>query len=128
MISPPSIRYGLSYFSQHARDGEELVLILSSLSSSLKKTQNDPETNLRTAFDVAANALDIPPLLDVEDILNVPKPDEKPIMAYVAQYYHYFAASKKTDVAGRRIGNLVDLTRANDKLKRDYTAKASDVS
>jgi len=80
--------------------------------------------NLRLAFEVAEKEFGIPQLLDVEDIVDVPKPDERSVMTYIAQFYHYFAANRKNEVAGRRIGTLIDINRANEELKQDYNNKA----
>lgn len=84
----------------------------------------DKAGNLQLAFNVAEKDLGIPQLLDVEDVLDVPKPDERSVMAYVAQYYHVFSANRKQEIAGRRIGKLVDMTLTNDELKADYSTRA----
>ncbi|XP_016532662.1 alpha-actinin-3b [Poecilia formosa] len=42
-----------------------------------KLRKDDPIGNLNTAFEVAEKFLDIPKMLDAEDIVNTPKPDEK---------------------------------------------------
>ncbi len=41
------------------------------------KQQADRAGNLQLAFDVAARDLDIPKMLDVGDMLDVPRPDER---------------------------------------------------
>jgi actinin alpha len=51
--------------------------------------------NLQLAFDVAEKHLGIAKILDVNDIVNIPKPDERSIMTYVASMYHVFASSRK---------------------------------
>lgn len=57
----------------------------------LKKTNN--RQRLETAFDVAESKLGIAKLLDAEDV-DVPKPDEKSIMTYVAQFLHKYPEPK----------------------------------
>jgi len=42
--------------------------------------------NLQLAFDVAEKDLDIPQLLDINDMVDV-KPDDKSVMTYVAYYW-----------------------------------------
>lgn len=59
----------------------------------LRKETN--RTRLETAFDVAENELGITRLLDPEDV-DVPKPDERSIMTYVAQFLHKYPEPKST--------------------------------
>ena len=80
--------------------------------------------NLQLAFDVAEK-LGIPKLLDVEDIVDVARPDERSIMTYVSEYFHYFASQNQQEIAGRRIAKVVNLTKLNDQLRASYTASAS---
>ncbi|XP_026115972.1 alpha-actinin-2-like isoform X1 [Carassius auratus] len=60
-----------------------------------KLNKDDPLGNLNLAFDIAEKHLDIPKMLDAEDILNTPKPDERAIMTYVSCFYHAFAGAEQ---------------------------------
>uniref|UniRef100_A0A8C9WFJ7 Actinin, alpha 1 n=1 Tax=Scleropages formosus TaxID=113540 RepID=A0A8C9WFJ7_SCLFO len=60
-----------------------------------KLRKDDPMTNLNTAFDVAERYLDIPRMLDAEDIVGTARPDEKAIMTYVSSFYHAFSGAQK---------------------------------
>ena len=53
------------------------------------------KTRLETAFQVAEMELGIARLLDPEDV-DVPQPDEKSIMTYVAQFLHKYPEPKST--------------------------------
>nr|1WKU_A Chain A, Alpha-actinin 3 [Homo sapiens]1WKU_B Chain B, Alpha-actinin 3 [Homo sapiens] len=64
-----------------------------------KLRKDDPIGNLNTAFEVAEKYLDIPKMLDAEDIVNTPKPDEKAIMTYVSCFYHAFAGAEQAETA-----------------------------
>lgn len=86
----------------------------------------DPRGNLKLAMDVAEKELGIPPLIDIDDIVDVPKPDERSVMTYIAQFYHYFAQNRKQEVAGRRIGKLVDMNKTMEELKADYNVKSGE--
>jgi len=81
---------------------------------------NDKLGNLNLAFDVAKEHLDVARLLDAEDIVNTPKPDERSIMTYVAQLYQVFSSLDKVEIAGRRIGKLLEFARVIFDLQHDY--------
>jgi actinin alpha len=87
----------------------------------------DKANSLETAFRVAEKDLDIPRLLDVADMLDVPKPDERSVITYVSMYYHVFASSEKAEAAGRRVASVIDFNAANDKIKADYLLRTSNL-
>ncbi|KAG2467410.1 ACTN2 protein, partial [Polypterus senegalus] len=60
-----------------------------------KLNKDDPLGNLNLALEIAEKHLDIPKMLDAEDIVNTARPDEKAIMTYVSCYYHAFAGAQK---------------------------------
>ncbi|KAJ6663676.1 hypothetical protein lerEdw1_009755, partial [Lerista edwardsae] len=70
-----------------------------------KLRKDDPVTNLNNAFEVAEKYLDIPKMLDAEDIVGTLRPDEKAIMTYVSCFYHAFSGAQKVSLgrAGLRV-------------------------
>lgn len=59
----------------------------------MRKSSTTNKQRLNTAFDVAENKLGIARLLDADDV-DVPKPEEKSIMTYVAQFLHKYPEPK----------------------------------
>ncbi|CAG8835820.1 10610_t:CDS:2, partial [Cetraspora pellucida] len=53
--------------------------------------KSDRHGNTALAFEVAEKHLGIVKLLDVEDVCDIQKPDERSVMTYVAQYFHAFS-------------------------------------
>uniref|UniRef100_A0A8C4QCZ8 Actinin, alpha 2b n=1 Tax=Eptatretus burgeri TaxID=7764 RepID=A0A8C4QCZ8_EPTBU len=93
--------------------------------SELRK--DDPLTNLNTAFEVAEKNLDIPKMLDADDIVNTPRPDEKTIMTYISCFYHAFSGAQKAETAANRICKVLEANQENEKLMEEYERIASDL-
>ncbi|EGC35011.1 hypothetical protein DICPUDRAFT_47922 [Dictyostelium purpureum] len=89
--------------------------------------KDDKAGNLQLAFDIAEKELDIPKMLDVSDMLDVPKPDERSVMTYVAQYYHHFSASRKAETAGKQVGKVLDTFMLLEQTKSDYVKRATEL-
>ncbi|KAL7980773.1 hypothetical protein Chor_001927 [Crotalus horridus] len=96
-----------------------------------KLRKDDPVTNLNNAFEVAEKYLDIPKMLDAEDIVNTARPDEKAIMTYVSSFYHAFSGAQKDKQRGVDILASVDLERCsfqNQQLRaRGRENEATDI-
>jgi hypothetical protein len=69
--------------------------------------KSDHKGNMQLAFDIAAEEIGIPDLLDVEDVADVPKPDERSLMTYIAYWFHAFSQMEKVENAGRRVEKFV---------------------
>ena len=80
---------------------------------------SDPQTNAGLAFDAAEQNFGIPQLLEPADI-DVPKPDEKVVMTYVAELYKYFSKFAKADAMVRGIKEAVACTQRHDKMIEEY--------
>ncbi|MCP9264708.1 Alpha-actinin, sarcomeric [Dirofilaria immitis] len=63
-----------------------------------KLHKGDPLHNLNLAFDIAEKYLDIPRMLDPEDLVYNQKPDEKSVMTYVSCFYHAFRGGHQEEV------------------------------
>ncbi|XP_050784378.1 alpha-actinin-4 isoform X1 [Gopherus flavomarginatus] len=92
-----------------------------------KLRKDDPVTNLNNAFEVAEKYLDIPKMLDAEDIVNTARPDEKAIMTYVSSFYHAFSGAQKAETAANRICKVLAVNQENEHLMEDYEKLASDL-
>ncbi|KAF8986722.1 hypothetical protein BGZ52_007978 [Haplosporangium bisporale] len=82
--------------------------------------KSDRHTNTQLAFDIASDHLNIPKLLDVEDVCDITKPDERSIMTYVAQYFHAFSELGKVDAAGRRVAKFAEVMESVWSMQNDY--------
>lgn len=86
-------------FGESWRDGNAFLGIIDAMKSNVVSVpamrQATNKVRLETAFNVAENELGIARLLDPEDV-DVPQPDEKCIMTYVAQFLHKYPEPKGT--------------------------------
>ncbi|XP_046337527.1 alpha-actinin, sarcomeric-like isoform X2 [Haliotis rufescens] len=92
-----------------------------------KLSRDNPLQNLNTAFDVAEQHLDIPRMLDPEDMVNSVKPDERSVMAYVSCYYHAFSGAQQAETAANRICKVLKVNQENERLMEEYERLASDL-
>ena len=91
-------------------------------------SKENPRENLDLAFDVAEKNLGIPKLLDTEDMLSLPRPDERSVMTYCAALYKVFSAYDKVEMAGQRIGKFVSFMKSVKDMIHDYEARAKALS
>uniref|UniRef100_A0A0K0FD93 Alpha actinin (inferred by orthology to a D. melanogaster protein) n=1 Tax=Strongyloides venezuelensis TaxID=75913 RepID=A0A0K0FD93_STRVS len=99
-----------------------------------KLSKNDPIHNLNLAFDIAEKHLDIPKMLDPEDMVYYPKPDEKSVMTYVSCLYHAFKNHQQqaelvpnSETAANRICRVLKVNQENEQMMEDYETMASDL-
>lgn len=92
-----------------------------------KLSKDNPLYNLNLAFDVAEKYLDIPKMLDAEDMVNSVKPDERSVMTYVSAYYHAFAGAQQAETAANRICKVLKINQENERLMEEYERMASDL-
>jgi Ca2+-binding EF-hand superfamily protein len=115
-----SFKDGLAFCALIHRHRPELIDY-----DSLKK--GDDMYNLNLAFEVAEKHLDIPKMLDAEDLHNTPKPDERAVMTYVSSYYHAFSSSARAEQAAKRIGKVLNINQENERMMQEYETMASDL-
>ncbi|XP_057214251.1 alpha-actinin-2-like isoform X4 [Triplophysa rosa] len=92
-----------------------------------KLKKDDALGNLNLALELAEKHLDIPKMLDPEDIINTPKPDERAIMTYVSCFYHAFAGAEQAETAANRICKVLGVNQENEKLMEEYERLASEL-
>jgi len=92
-----------------------------------KLSKDNPLENLNTAFDVAEKYLDIPRMLDPEDLINNARSDERAIMTYVSCYYHAFQGAQQAETAANRICKVLKVNQENERLMEEYERLASDL-
>ncbi|EJC97825.1 actin cross-linking [Fomitiporia mediterranea MF3/22] len=85
---------------------------------SLDKT--DRHANTRLAFRIAEEHLGIPQLLDVEDLCEAARPDEKSVMTYVASYFHAFSSMDQAETVSRRVEKFAELMQSVWFSRNDY--------
>jgi actinin alpha len=79
-------------------------------------SKGDADKNLELAFDIAERELQIPRLLDVEDMKN---PDDKSVMTYVSEYYHRLSEYEKGLAYHNKVKQFINLVKNLTEL-RDY--------
>eukprot|EP00457_Paulinella_chromatophora_P001834 gb/GEZN01001836.1/.p1 GENE.gb/GEZN01001836.1/~~gb/GEZN01001836.1/.p1 ORF type:complete len:524 (+),score=106.44 gb/GEZN01001836.1/:257-1828(+) len=78
--------------------------------------------NLELAFRIAEEELNIPRLLDVEDLKELP--DERSVMTYVSEFFHCFAGMDDKENAARRCAQFLAKLRAMQDMQNDYERRA----
>ena len=84
-------------FGPSWRDGYAFMGLINAIDSNLIDIENyrnaSNKSRLYTSFNVAESELGIPKLLDPDDV-DLPKPDERSVMTYVAQFLHKYPEPK----------------------------------
>ena len=82
--------------------------------------KNNHKGNMQLAFDIASKEIGIPDLLDVEDVCDVAKPDERSLMTYIAYWFHAFSQMEKVENAGRRVEKFVSNMQGAWEMENSY--------
>jgi len=89
-----------------------------------KLDKSDRHGNTRLAFQVAADHLDVPQLLEVEDLCDSVRPDERSVMTYIASYFHAFSTMDQAETVSRRVEKFAELMQSVWTSKNDYERRA----
>uniref|UniRef100_A0A5F9DPI3 F-actin cross-linking protein n=1 Tax=Oryctolagus cuniculus TaxID=9986 RepID=A0A5F9DPI3_RABIT len=92
-----------------------------------KLNKDDPIGNINLAMEIAEKHLDIPKMLDAEDLVCTARPDERAIMTYVSCYYHAFTGAWKAETAANRICKVLAVNQENERLMEEYERLASEL-
>ncbi|XP_015417816.1 PREDICTED: alpha-actinin-2 [Myotis davidii] len=92
-----------------------------------KLNKDDPVGNINLAMEIAEKHLDIPKMLDAEDVVDTARPDERALMTYVSCYYHAFAGAQKAETAANRICKVLAVNQENERLMEEYERLASEL-
>ncbi|KAF7298852.1 putative actin cross-linking [Mycena indigotica] len=82
--------------------------------------KSDRHGNTRLAFTVAAQHLGIPQLLEVEDLCDASRPDEKSVMTYIASFFHAFSSMDQAETVSRRVEKFAELMQSVWVSRNDY--------
>ncbi|KAI4517766.1 hypothetical protein K523DRAFT_418455 [Schizophyllum commune Tattone D] len=85
-----------------------------------KLDKADRHGNTQRAFDVAAEHLNIPQLLEVEDLCDSVKPDERSVMTYIASFFHAFSSMDQAETVSRRVEKFAELMQSVWVSRNDY--------
>ncbi|KAI6092450.1 calponin homology domain-containing protein [Hypoxylon rubiginosum] len=89
--------------------------------------KSDHRGNMQMAFDIAHKEIGIPDLLDVEDVCDVAKPDERSLMTYIAYWFHAFSQMEKVENAGRRVEKFVNNMQGAWEMQSAYERRMAEL-
>ncbi|XP_077322839.1 calmin isoform X2 [Lithobates pipiens] len=108
-------KYGVAVqdFAGSWRSGLAFLAIIKAIDSSLvdikKALERSARENLEDAFTIAQQSLNIPRLLEPEDVM-VDSPDEQSIMTYVTQFLEHFPELDPDDFTDHKEDAPVEMT------------------
>ncbi|CAK5284052.1 unnamed protein product [Mycena citricolor] len=101
-----------------------------------KLDKSDRHGNTRLAFKIAAEHLNIPQLLEVEDLCDAARPDERSVMTYIASFFHAFSSmgsplsplvsrqpyfpTEQVETVSRRVEKFAELMQSVWITRHDY--------
>lgn len=82
---------------------------------------------MQRVFDIVKEEIGIPDLLDVEDVCDVAKPDERSLMTYIAYWFHAFSQMEKVENAGRRVEKFVTSMQGAWEMQNSFEKRTRDL-
>ncbi|XP_034555587.1 calmin-like isoform X2 [Notolabrus celidotus] len=116
-----TLKFGVEVrdFGKSWRSGLAFLAVIKSINPALvdlrESLAREPRENVQLAFNIAHHSLDIPPLLEPDDVM-CSSPDEKSIITYVSLFLEHFAGVEEgqkedTEVEGiPSFGSLESVT------------------
>ncbi|EMD40209.1 hypothetical protein CERSUDRAFT_151252 [Gelatoporia subvermispora B] len=92
-----------------------------------KLDKTDRHGNTRLAFQVAADHLGIPQLLEVADLCDTTRPDERSVMTYIASFFHAFSSMDQAETVSRRVEKFAELMYSVWLSKNDYERRVREL-
>ncbi|OCH85952.1 actinin-like protein [Obba rivulosa] len=92
-----------------------------------KLDKTDRHGNTRLAFQVAADHLGIPQLLEVADLCDSARPDERSVMTYIASFFHAFSSMDQAETVSRRVEKFAELMYSVWLSKNDYERRVREL-
>ncbi|KAJ5775388.1 uncharacterized protein N7511_000399 [Penicillium nucicola] len=89
--------------------------------------KSDHRGNMKLAFEIASNEIGIPDLLDVDDVCDVPRPDERSLMTYIAYWFHAFSQLERVENAGRRVEKFVNNMHGAWDMQNSYERRVKEL-
>ncbi|BAE62417.1 calponin homology domain-containing protein [Aspergillus flavus] len=89
--------------------------------------KKDHRGNMKLAFEIAANEIGIPDLLDVDDVCDVPRPDERSLMTYIAYWFHAFSQLERVENAGRRVEKFINNMHGAWEMQNSYERRMKEL-
>ncbi|KAG0129068.1 calponin homology domain-containing protein [Tuber indicum] len=89
--------------------------------------KSDHKGNTALAFKIATEEIGIPALLDVEDVCDVAKPDERSLVTYIAYWFHAFSQLERIETAGRRVEKFVEVMQGAWEMQHGYEKRMAEL-
>ncbi|CAA7270705.1 unnamed protein product [Cyclocybe aegerita] len=91
------------------------IVIGQTCSITISSTRHSP-----TRRRLAAEHLNIPQLLEVEDLCDSAHPDERSVMTYIASFFHAFSTMDQAETESRRVEKFAELMQSAWLIRNDY--------